>query len=81
MKLSVIIVNYKVKYYLEQCLRSVAEASKGIAVEVIVVDNASGDGSVEYLRERFPDVTIIASKENLGFARANNLAIRKSHGK
>ena len=80
MKLSVIIVNYKVKHYLEQCLRSVAEASRGIAVEVIVVDNASGDGSVEYLRKRFPDVTIIASEENLGFARANNLAIRNSHG-
>ena len=80
MKLSVVIVNYKVKHYLEQCLRSVAEASRGIAVEVIVVDNASGDGSVEYLRERFPDVTIIASEENLGFARANNLAIRNSHG-
>lgn len=80
MKLSVIIVNYKVKHYLEQCLRSVAEASRGIAVEVIMVDNASGDGSVEYLRERFPDVTIIASEENLGFARANNLAIRNSHG-
>ena len=80
MKLSVIIVNYKVKHYLEQCLRSVAEASRGIAVEVIVVDNASGDGSVECLRERFPDVTIIASEENLGFARANNLAIRNSHG-
>lgn len=80
MKLSIIIVNYKVKHYLEQCLRSVAEASKGIAVEVIVVDNASGDGSVEYLRERFPGVTIIASEKNLGFARANNLAIRNSHG-
>lgn len=80
MKLSVIIVNYKVKHYLEQCLRSVAEASRDIAIEVIVVDNASGDGSVEYLRERFPDVTIIASEENLGFARANNLAIRNSHG-
>ena len=80
MKLSVIIVNYKVKHYLEQCLRSVAEASRGIAVEVIVVDNASGDGSVEYLKERFPDVTIIASEENLGFARANNLAIRNSRG-
>ena len=80
MKLSVIIVNYKVKHYLEQCLRSVAEASRGIAVEVIVVDNASGDGSVEYLRKRFPDVTIIASEENLGFARANNLAIRNSRG-
>lgn len=80
MRLSVVIVNYKVKYFLEQCLRSVERAAKGIAMEVIVVDNASGDGSVEYIRERFPAVTLIASEENLGFARANNLAIKKSSG-
>lgn len=80
MKLSVVIVNYKVKYFLEQCLRSVERASKGLAVEVVVVDNASGDGSVEYIRERFPSVSLIASSENLGFARANNLAIRQSKG-
>ncbi len=80
MRLSVVIVNYKVKHFLEQCLRSVERAADGIAVETIVVDNASGDGSVEYIKERFPAVTLIASEENLGFARANNLAIRKSCG-
>ncbi len=80
MKLSVVIVNYKVKYFLEQCLRSVEAASQGIATEVIVVDNASHDGSVEYLRERFPNITLIAGKENIGFARANNLAIERSRG-
>lgn len=79
--LSVIIVNYKVKHYLGQCLRSVAKASKGITVETIVVDNASNDGSVEYLKEHFPGITLFASDENLGFAKANNLAIRNSHGK
>lgn len=80
MKLSVVIVNYKVRYFLEQCLYSVEKAAKGIGCEVFVVDNASGDGSVEYIRERFPAVTVIASDENLGFARANNLAIKRSSG-
>jgi GT2 family glycosyltransferase len=80
MKLSVVIVNYKVKYFLEQCLRSVEKAAKGHDVEIFVVDNASCDGSVEYIRERYPAVTVIASDENLGFARANNLAIRQSKG-
>ena len=80
MKLSVVIVNYKVKYFLEQCLLSVEKAAKGLAVEIFVVDNASCDGSVEYIAERFPGVTLVASKENLGFARANNLAIRQSKG-
>lgn len=78
--LSVIIVNYNVKYYLEQCLESVRRASKGLPVEVFVVDNLSTDGSVEYLRERFPEVTFIVNKENVGFARANNQAIRQSNG-
>ena len=79
--LSVIIVNYNVKYYLEQCLESVRRASQGLPTEVFVVDNLSTDGSVEYLRERFPEVTFVANKENVGFARANNQAIRQSTGK
>ena len=79
--LSVIIVNYNVKYYLEQCLESVRRASQGLQTEVFVVDNLSTDGSVEYLRERFPEVTFVANKENVGFARANNQAIRQSIGK
>ncbi len=81
MKLSVVIVNYNVKHYLEQCLNSVCKAVGNVpSAEVIVVDNASSDGSVEYIRERFPDINLIASDKNLGFARANNLAIRQSKG-
>ena len=80
MKLTVVIVNYKVKHFLEQCLHSVEKAARKVSTEVIVVDNASGDGSAEYIKERFPKITLIASDENLGFARANNLAIRQSHG-
>ena len=78
MKLSIIIVNYNVKYYLEQCLLSVERAIEDIDAEVIVVDNHSKDGSVEYIEQRFPWVTCISSLHNLGFARANNLAIKQS---
>lgn len=81
MTLSVVIVNYNVKYYLEQCLESVRRASEGLQVEVFVVDNLSTDGSIAYLKERFPEVTFIENKENVGFARANNQAIRMSTGK
>ena len=81
MKLSVVIVNYNVKHFLEQCLCSVCKAARNVqSAEIIVVDNASSDGSVKYISERFPDITIIASEKNLGFARANNLAIKKSKG-
>ena len=59
MKLSIIIVNYNVKYFLEQCLCSVRAAIAGMEAEVLVVDNHSADGSVEYLRPRFPEVTFI----------------------
>lgn len=78
MKLTVVIVNYNVKFYLEQCLISLQRALLGIAAEVYVVDNHSRDNSVEYLSERFPEIHIIDSPHNLGFARANNLVIRKS---
>lgn len=80
MKLSVIIVNYNVKYYVEQCLLSLRKALEGIDAEVLVVDNHSSDGSVEYLKHFFPEVRIINSNHNLGFARANNIAIRMSQG-
>lgn len=79
-KLSVIIVSYNVKYYLEQCLESVVRSSCGINTEVIVVDNNSTDDTVEYLTPRFRDVLFIANKENVGFAKANNQAIRISKG-
>lgn len=80
MKISVIIVNYNVRYYLEQCLLSLRKALADIPSEVFVVDNHSRDGSVEYLRRRFREVTFVASTHNLGFARANNFAIRKAQG-
>ncbi len=80
-QLSIVIVNYNVKYYVEQCLTSVERAMKGLSGEVIVVDNHSSDGSLDYLKPRFPWVTFIDSCHNQGFARANNLAIRQAEGK
>ena len=80
MKLSIVIVNYNVRAYLEQCLRTVEEALQGISGEVFVVDNQSTDGSVEMVRERFPGVLVIANNENVGFSRANNQAIRLAKG-
>jgi O-antigen biosynthesis protein len=80
MKLSVIIVNYNVKHFLEQCLHSVYKAAKGIETEIFVVDNNSVDGSAQLIREKFPDLHFIENKENVGFSRANNQAIRKATG-
>ncbi|MBO7068556.1 MAG: glycosyltransferase family 2 protein [Bacteroidaceae bacterium] len=80
MKLSVVIVSYNVKYHLEQCIRSVQKASEGIESDIWVVDNASSDGSVEYLQSNFPDVHFICNEENVGFSRANNQAICQSKG-
>lgn len=81
MKLSVVIVNYNVKDLLEQCLISVYRACERIgSSEIFVVDNDSTDGSVEYLRTHFPEVHFIANKENVGYSRANNQAIRLAKG-
>ena len=80
MKLSVIIVNYNVKHYLWQCVDSVQRAAKGLDVEIWIVDNASTDGSIDFLRTYFPEVHYIVNTENVGFARANNQAIRQSTG-
>jgi len=79
-KLSVIIVNYNVKHFIEQCLLSVRKAMQGIDGDVWVVDNNSVDGSQAMLKEKFPDVQLIESKDNLGFSRGNNLAIRQAQG-
>ncbi|MBU4223242.1 MAG: glycosyltransferase family 2 protein, partial [Euryarchaeota archaeon] len=76
---SVIIVNYNGKQYLKNCLSSLSAQSYP-AIEVIFVDNASSDGSVEYVRKEFPSVRIIESKKNLGFAKGNNLGIREARG-
>ena len=81
MQLSIIIVNYNVKYFLAHCLLSVLYASKNSQVEVFVVDNMSQDGSVEMVKEKFPWVKLIANEENVGFAKANNQAVKLSTGK
>jgi len=80
MKLSVVIVNYNVKYFLEQCLHTAIKAASRLSSEIIVVDNDSVDGSCQMVEEKFPEVKLIANKENLGFSKANNQAIRISKG-
>ncbi len=80
MELTVVIVNYRVKYLLEQTLRSVEQAMQGMTGEVIVVDNLSGDDSIAFSRERHPQVHFIENQENVGFARANNQAIMQARG-
>lgn len=77
MKLTVIIVNYNVKFFLHQCLCSVERALVGIDGEIVVVDNHSTDGSVPFLRTRHPKVRFIENDKNLGFATANNLVLRQ----
>lgn len=79
--MTVVIVNYNVRDFLEQALQSVRRASRSLAVEVFVVDNNSVDGSVPMVRERFPEVTLIANEENVGFGAANNMAINQSRGR
>ncbi len=85
MTLSIIIVNYNVKYYLEQCLRSVWDALEGIDGEVLVVDNNSADDSIPYLTRLFPSdvypVHFLPNSRNVGFGRANNQAARQAKGK
>lgn len=80
MRLSVIIVNYNVEHFLEQCLLSVRKACEGIEAEVIVVDNDSVDGSVDMIKEKFHEVILIDNKDNRGFSKANNQGIRISKG-
>ncbi|MDR1632382.1 MAG: glycosyltransferase family 2 protein [Dysgonamonadaceae bacterium] len=80
MKLSIVIVNYNVKYYLEQCLDSVLKSVQNLDTEIFVVDNHSSDGSLEYLIPKFPNVHFIGNKENAGFSTANNQAIEQAKG-
>jgi len=80
MKLSIIIVNYNVKHFLQQCLQSVQKAKKNISIEIIVIDNNSVDNSVEMLKENFPKIKLITNKKNQGFSKANNQGIKQSKG-
>ena len=78
---SIVIVNYNVKYFLEQCLYSIRKSAAGIPVEIFVVDNQSTDGSLEYLKQRFPEVRFIANDSNLGFSKASNKGLEYARGK
>ena len=80
MKLSIVIVNYNVEHFLEQCLISVRKAIDQLDAEVFVVDNNSVDGSVSMIKNKFKDVKLIANKENVGFSSANNQAIKLAQG-
>ncbi len=77
---SIIIVNYNTCQLLKDCLTSVYEHTKKITFEILVVDNASSDNSVAMVREKFPHVILISIQENLGFGKANNLAVEKASG-
>jgi GT2 family glycosyltransferase len=78
---SVVVVNYNVREFLIQALHSVRAASENVSVEIIVVDNNSVDDSVSAVRDQFPNVELIANDRNIGFGRANNLAIQKARGR
>ncbi|MBI5008065.1 MAG: glycosyltransferase [Bacteroidia bacterium] len=81
MDLSVIIVSYNVSGYLKECLKSVSIAAKNIDSEILVVDNNSADDSCEMVSREFPGVILIRNKTNVGYAKANNQALRISQGK
>lgn len=80
LELSVIIVSYNVRRLLLDCLSSLEAACRGLDHEVIVVDNASGDGTVDVIRETYPRINVLANSENVGFARANNQGYKISRG-
>ena len=80
MKLSVIILNYNVRYFLELCLQSVEAALSLIDAEIIVVDNNSHDDSCAMVKDKFPNVILIENKENSGFSKGNNLGFKKAKG-
>ena len=80
MKLSIIILNYNVRYFLEQCVQSVLDATQNIDSEIIVVDNASVDDSCKMIKERFPEVILIENKDNLGFPKGNNQGVAIAKG-
>jgi GT2 family glycosyltransferase len=80
MKLSVVIVNYNVKAFVQQALESILKSTRDISTEIFVVDNHSVDGSVELIRQEFPQVKLIANADNRGFAKANNQALAEAKG-
>ena len=81
MQLSVIILNYNVRYFLEHCILSVQKAIQNLDAEIIVVDNNSPDESCEMVKLLFPNVILIQNKENLGFPKGNNIGVAQAKGK
>lgn len=80
MQLSIIILNYNVRYFLEQCVFSVQKALEGIDSEIIVIDNASSDDSCEMMKTKFPHIKLIENQDNLGFPKANNIGVAQANG-
>ncbi len=80
MDISVIIVNYNVKEFLQNLIPSIHKAARNLSCEIIVVDNASTDGSVEYISKKLPEVNLISNEKNIGFGAANNLAMLRAKG-
>ena len=80
MQLSVIILNYNVRYFLEQCVFSVQKALEGIDGEIIVIDNASSDDSCEMMKTKFPHIKLIENEANLGFPKGNNIGVAQAKG-
>ncbi|RKS02122.1 glycosyltransferase family 2 protein [Flavobacterium sp. 102] len=80
MQLSVIILNYNVRYFLEQCVLSVQKAIQNLDAEIIVIDNHSSDDSCAMMKQRFPHIKLIENKENSGFPKGNNIAVREAKG-
>ncbi|WP_298224721.1 glycosyltransferase family 2 protein [Flavobacterium sp.] len=80
MQISVIILNYNVRYFLEQCVLSVQKALQNIEGEIIVVDNNSPDDSCAMMKQRFPNVRLIENKENTGFPKGNNIGVAEAQG-
>jgi O-antigen biosynthesis protein len=81
LELSIVIVNYNVKEFLQNLVHSLQKAVSNITHEIIVVDNASDDGSVEFICEKFPQIKLITNQANLGFSKANNVALKIAKGK
>jgi len=78
-QISICIVNWNARDYLERCLQSIFQNKGNLDIEIWVVDNNSSDGSIEMIKGKFPEVNLIRNKDNIGFARANNQVIRKSN--
>ena len=80
MDLSIIIVNYNVKEFLQNLIHSIEKASSNLTKEIFIIDNASDDGSVDFINEKFPQVKLFANQKNLGFGKANNIGLKEATG-